>query len=229
MLIRINYGKLVSGLIIAGIDEAGRGPCIGPMVLGIAVMHKSDESKLLEIGVKDSKQLAPDVRTRQSIQLKQCLLEFGFEKIHAQELDELMDRKSLNEIEAMKIASLLNGLKNKPEVVFVDSPDVIPKNFAVRIKKYLNFAPTIFSEHKADQNHPIVSAASVLAKVQRDREIELLAEKHGELGSGYPHDEITINFLKKWLETNDSFPSFVRKKWLTNQRMLNEKFQTKLF
>lgn len=215
-------------MLIAGIDEAGRGPCLGPMVLAVATIEKKKEDILLEIGVKDSKLLSPEQRTEQNSQLKDILNEFSFTAIDANEIDSLRDWKSLNEIEAMRIGLLLNGLKQKPELVFIDSPDIIQDNFGKRIRKYINFETTLKTEHKADFNYPIVGAASIIAKVERDRCIEVLAKKHGNIGSGYPHDPITIKFLKEFIAKNKALPSFARKSWITSQEMLNKEFQKKL-
>src|SRR3989338_588062 len=112
-------------MLIAGIDEAGRGPCIGPLVISVACIEKRDEEKLIELGVKDSKLLSARERERQFRELKKILKEFRFVRIEAEEIDSLRDRKSLNEVEAMRVGELLEGLEEKPEVVYVDSPDVI--------------------------------------------------------------------------------------------------------
>jgi len=216
-------------MLIAGIDEAGRGPVLGPMVLAVCCIHKRDEEKLLELGVKDSKLLSAKERERQFSVIKSIAKEFNSIHVSAKEIDFLRDRKSLNEIEAMRIGMLLNELKEKPEIVFVDSPDNIEKNFEKRIRTYLNFDCIIKSEHKADLNYPIVSAASIIAKVERDLEIKKLAEKYGELGSGYPGDEVTIKFLDDWMKSNEVLPEFARNSWDTSRRLLDKKFQKKLF
>jgi len=215
-------------MLIAGVDEAGRGPCLGPMVMAIATIKKKQEDKLLEIGVKDSKLLSAEERERQLGELQPVLKEFSFGAIGASEIDRLRDRKSLNEIEAMKIGALLNGLKKKPDVVFVDSPDILQENFAKRIRKYIDFETVLKTEHKADINYPIVSAASIIAKVERDAMIAKLAAKHGEIGSGYSHDPLTIKFLKDFVAKNKCLPEFARKSWLTSQNMLNKEMQKKL-
>src|SRR3989338_3229248 len=115
-------------MLIAGVDEAGRGPMFGPMVLGIYVLDKNDEQSLIDLGVKDSKLLQENVREKLEPQLKKKALEFKLQSIQALELDALMDRNSLNEIEAMKIGQAMNGLKKKPEIVFIDSPDPLASN-----------------------------------------------------------------------------------------------------
>ncbi len=216
-------------MLIAGIDEAGRGPCLGPMVLAVTSIEKSNEEKLIELGVKDSKLLSPKERQRQYSEIKKLVKEFFLTKITAEEIDSLRDRKSLNEVEAMRAGFLLNSLKRKPEVIYVDSPDILSENFGKRIKKYISFDAIIKSEHKADVNYPIVSAASVIAKVERDREIEMLSKKYGDIGTGYPGDEDTIKFIKNYLHQFKSLPAIARKSWLTNQRILDERFQKKLF
>ncbi|MFH1256499.1 MAG: ribonuclease HII [Candidatus Diapherotrites archaeon] len=216
-------------MLIAGVDEAGRGPCLGPMVLAVASIEKKEEDSLLEIGVKDSKLLSAKQREEQFGKITKAVKEFSFTAISAEEIDSLRDRKSLNEIEAMRIGALLNGLKRKPEIVFIDSPDCISGNFAKRIKKFISFETMLVAEHKADVNYPIVSAASIIAKVHRDDEIKKLEREFGRIGSGYPHDEDTIAFLKGFLKKNKSLPSFARKSWITSQNMLEEQFQKKLF
>ncbi len=216
-------------MLIAGVDEAGRGPMFGPMVLGITVIEKADEEFFQELGVKDSKVLTESTRDQLEPQIKKRVKEFVLTSIQAVELDALMIRYSLNEIEAMKIAQALNSLKNKPEIVFIDSPDPLASNFAERIKKYISFNCILRSEHKADQNHVVCSAASVLAKVERDRQIKALHKIHGNFGSGYPSDENTVNYLRNWLKKNNKVPEFCRVKWESTQRLLTEKMQTKLF
>jgi len=198
------------------------------MVMAVAVIEKSREAELLELGVKDSKLLSEKERNRQLPEIKKIAREFASVHISPKELDMHMARYSLNEIEAMKAAHLLNMLKEKPEVVYIDSPDTVQSNFAVRIKRYLDFDAILRAEHRADMNYPVVSAASVIAKVERDREIAKLAKKHGEIGSGYSHDEVTIKFIERHLKEHGKLPDFVRKAWETNKRLLNERLQTKL-
>lgn len=216
-------------MIIAGIDEAGRGPAVGPMVMAVAVIEKDNEEELREIGVKDSKLLSIAARERQFGQIRNMLIEHRTVHISAKEIDELRIRKSLNEIEAMRAAHLLNNLKVKPSVVFIDSPDPKSSTFADRIRKYLSFNCILKAEHKADINYPIVSAASILAKVERDLKIRKLEDELGvKIGTGYSHDEDTITFIKSWLEKNNSLHECVRKSWATSIRLQDERLQSKL-
>ena len=216
-------------MLIAGIDEAGRGPCIGPLVMAITLIEKENEDQLIELGVKDSKLLSVQERERQLPEIKKIVIEYYSSHASAKQLDELMLKKSLNEIEAMHAAKLINKLKKKPDLVYVDSPDTIMEEFGKRIQKYISSPVKIISEHKADMNYPIVSAASVIAKVERDEEIKKLSKEYGEVGSGYPGDEKTINFLKKYLAKNKCVPKCARTAWQTIKRLDAERFQTKLF
>ena len=183
----------------------------------------------MEIGVKDSKLLTVQKRHECLAQLKDYTKETNFTLIPPEELDLLMDRKSLNEIEAMRIGFLLNNLKVKPDVVYLDAPDPIAHSFTKRVRKYVSFNTVLKSEHKADLTYPVVSAASIVAKVNRDAAIDDLAQEFGTLGSGYSHDERTIAFIKKYVKEHKKLPSFARRSWDTSRRLLDEEFQQKLF
>lgn len=219
-------------MLIAGVDEAGRGPAIGPMVLAVAVVSSEKEDVLHELGARDSKLIPEPERERLYPLMKQNLSAFATYHLSAPEMDALMERDSLNEIEAMKIGSLLNDLPEKPELVYVDSPDPVASNFARRIENYISYKPKIIAEHKADVNYPIVSAASILAKVERDdviKKIQAQYDSFGDIGSGYSHDERTITFLKKYLSMHQVLPDCARQKWGTNVRLMDARYQTKLF
>ena len=212
-------------MLIAGIDEAGRGPVIGPMVLGCVVID-SEDKRLEGIGVKDSKKLSPKKREALYDSIKGIAKESACAHVSASEIDELRKRMSLNELEALKVGELLDGLGCKPDVLYVDAPDRIEKRFSERIKGY-GVKARIVSRHGADSTYPVCSAASILAKVERDREIKALAAVHGEIGSGYPCDPVTIKFLRSCLE-KEGYPEIVRHSWDTASRLLGEKRQRRL-
>jgi ribonuclease HII len=199
------------------------------MVLGAVVIEKEAEERLREIGVKDSKQLTPRQREDMEQPVRDASRAYATISVQADEIDALMERKSLNEIEAMKIAALLNGLPAKPDVVYIDSPDTIAANFAKRITPYLSFDCKLKSEHKADIKYPVVSAASILAKVERDRALHALEPIWGPLGTGYPHDPVTIAFLEKYAADHKKLPIICRHQWETSQRILSSVHQQKLF
>lgn len=211
--------------MIIGVDEAGRGCIIGPMVICAAAINPLDEYKLKEMGVKDSKKLSP--RQREGLYGKVGrLTKYTTVKIAASELNELMDRHNLNEIEAMKIAHAIDSLGIRDATVYVDSPDNVPAKFARRIEKYLKTRVKIVSANKADDTYVIVGAASIIAKVTRDREIEKIKRETGiDFNSGYTSDP----FTQKVIAHRKDYPQlekYLRTKWSTlrveKQRKLPE-------
>jgi ribonuclease HII len=134
-----------------------------------------------------------------------------------------MDKMSLNEIEALKIAELIKKQDNV-KTAYIDSPDSIASNFSKRIKRYLPKTKVkLISENKADRNHPIVSAASIVAKTKRDEIIEQIKkELKYDFNSGYTSDPITIEYVKNNL-TNTKLNQYIRHKWKTLERLKQAK------
>ncbi len=212
-------------MIVAGIDEAGRGPCFGPMALSIAVIDTEIEKELKIAGVKDSKEILPKKREKLLEEIKEKALEYHTIIMEPKEINSLMVRYSLNEIEAMKVGELINKLDENPEKIFVDSPDNPASNFEKRIRKYLskeNAKAKIVSENKADSKYVVVGAASIIAKVTRDKEIESLCKKYGDFGSGYPADPKTKAFLENYVKENEKLPPFSRIFWKTCENALEK-------
>ena len=214
---------------IAGIEEAGRGPVIGPMVMAITVIQSANESILREIGVKDSKMLSPIQRTKLFEQLKEVLKIYKFLIISPREIDAALGSKStnLNWLEADKSVELVNLIPMNIEIdgLYIDCPSTNTAAWSSYVKTRLtrNYG-CLVAEHKADQNYPIVSAASIIAKVIRDQEIEKIKTKYQvDFGSGYTSDPRTINFLEQWVKEHKNLPDFVRKSWKTVSRILNKK------
>ncbi len=201
--------------LTAGADEAGRGCVIGPLVICIASIEQDNEKELVTLGAKDSKVLSPSSRERIYEKLKK-VCKFKLIKITAEELNSSMKKHSLNEIEAMKISEGLKG--EKFSVFYVDSPDTDKERFAKRIQKY-GIKMKIVSEHKADSKFPIVSAASIAAKVERDAEIGRIKQELGyDFNSGYTSDPITIDYIKKNLG-DKRLQKYLRMEWVTIDRM----------
>jgi ribonuclease HII len=152
--------------------------------------------------------------------VKQTALEYKIVLISPVEIDRMRKKISLNELEAVKIAQMLHSLKTKPGKILIDAADSVEENYTKRITSCLqkidkNFRiPEIISEHKADDKYVEVSGASILAKVERDRQVEKLRQKHGNFGSGYPSDETTQKHIKELLK-NGPLPDYVRKSWNT--------------
>ena len=207
--------------MISGVDEAGRGSVIGPLVVAGVSFNEEDLSKLIEIGVKDSKLLSPERREELALQIREFALISYVIFLSPAEIDTVVECKrklhKLNRLEAQAMAKVITILK--PDVIYVDASDVLEKRFGEHIAENLNFTPKIISEHKADVTYPVVSAASIIAKVERDRVILQLQKKHGNIGCGYPSDPNTVNFLENWIRKFGSYPDFVRKSWKTAKRV----------
>ncbi|MCX8189906.1 MAG: ribonuclease HII [Candidatus Diapherotrites archaeon] len=215
-------------IFVAGIDEAGRGPVLGPLVICGALASKEQEEQLIELGVRDSKELSPKKRSSMFSKIKNIVQDYAIVKISAAELNNLMPTKSLNEIEAFKAAQIIEQLRPRPEIVIVDAPDVIQENYGKRIQKYLSYRPLIKSEHFADSKYAVVSAASILAKVERDAEISEYVNKYGDIGSGYWHDPATKKFIEKYVEENGKLPPFARSLWDPAIKTLESKLQKRI-
>ena len=210
---------------VAGVDEAGRGCVIGPLVVAGVLVAEKNLSALTRLGVKDSKLLSPKKRETLSTKIKELADKQHVIKLAPTEIDRAVEsnRKlhKLNRLEAQTMAKIINTLK--PDEAFVDAADVIEERFKHHIQETLTIKTKITSKHKADKIYPIISAASIIAKVERDREIAALRAAHGDFGSGYLTDPKTMLFLKTWLQTHDDYPSCVRKSWKPAKQAKNEK------
>ena len=208
-------------MLISGVDEAGRGPVIGPLVIAGVSIDENDLPELVELGVKDSKLLSPQRRERLASQIKKLALNYHIILLSPAEIDRVVESRrklhKLNRLEAQGMARVIAVLK--PDVVYVDASDILADRFGDHITENLSFSPKIICEHKADVNYPIVSAASIIAKVERDKVISQLQKKHGNIGCGYPSDSNTIKFLEDWIRKFGSYPDFVRKSWKTAKRI----------
>lgn len=203
---------LMSQMRIAGIDEAGKGPVIGPLVVCGVACSGNMIKKLSEIGVRDSKKLTSDKRKKIAEKLKK-MLDWEVVVIHANELDRMMGGKTVNEILKDCCVQIISKLD--PDVVYVDSFDVRPERLAGELEKLTG--KKVIAKHRAEEE-PIVAAASIIAKHTRDDIIEQLKEKYGNFGSGYASDAITRRWLEKKLMSG-KIPDIVRKKWKTLDRI----------
>ncbi|TFF85988.1 MAG: ribonuclease HII [Promethearchaeota archaeon] len=191
------------------------------VICGITFLS-SDLEYLSRLGVKDSKKLSPNKRKDLAYHLKQKCASCKITIVSVNEIDERINRKiTLNRLEELKMADIIEHLR--AEEVYIDAADVDEKRFGRSIHMLLNFSPElIVSEHKADEKYPIVSAASIVAKYERDAIIEQLKKEYGDFGSGYTSDSKTIDFLRQWIIEKRSIPFFARKSWETTKKLLEE-------
>ncbi|MDD4136467.1 MAG: ribonuclease HII [Methanoregula sp.] len=210
--------------MICGVDEAGKGSVLGPMV--VAAVAVPSEDTLDDLGVKDSKILTAKERERlYPLIRKRCRV--ATVRLDAQEIDAVRLEMTLNAAVARAHAQVINKLS--PSRAYVDACDVNCFRYAEMVKSNLDRTCEIVSEHHADEKFPVVSAASIIAKVTRDRAIVTLAKKYGEIGSGYPSDPVTIRFLTAWIDEHKAPPPIARKSWKTVSTILAKREQTTLF
>ncbi len=224
-----------------GIDDAGRGPVIGPMILAGCLIDDKIATKFKKWGVRDSKQLTSKRREFLAQKIKDEAETFEIVMADADEINTKQDSgTNLNDLEALKTAKIINKINNQissedhSEVrkirVVVDCPStsiVKWRDFLMtKIKDLSNLE--IVCEHKADKNHVSVSAASILAKSEREKEMNKLKKKYGdEIGSGYTSDPATSKFLIKNVNKHKDSGIF-RKNWITWKKAQAKTEQKKL-
>jgi ribonuclease HII len=214
---------------VAGIDEAGKGPCIGPLVVCGVVIDDKKELELKLLGVRDSKKLTPLKRTVFAEKIREIAEKVEVVKILPEEIDSALASVSsnLNLLEAEKISQIINKLKGDKVILDCPSPNI--NQFVIDVKKNVKgTSPDIIAEHKADDNHLVVAAASIIAKVTRDNEIEKLKKQYGcDFGSGYMSDETTQKFLKENWENSKYLP-IIRRSWESWKKLKRDKGQKRL-
>lgn len=206
----------------AGIDEAGRGPILGPLVVaGVAV---DDPAPLVALGCRDSKVLSPEKRSSIRRRLEAVPgIRIEVRRIEAATLDAERARRSLNDIELERFRDIARALA--ADRVVVDAADVDAKRFGRELARGLPPSMQIVSEHRADANHVTVAAASIVAKVERDAAIAELARRlerkiNLPLGSGYPSDPLTVAFLAAWRDEFGDLPPETRRSWAPARALL---------
>jgi ribonuclease HII len=226
----------VVSIIICGGDEAGRGAILGPLVISLVSVKKSSVSSLTDAGVRDSKMLSPKKRAKLFGEIGRIATDIKVDKIYPNEINDAMRNGiSLNELEAVHFARLFDTIESDIDAVYLDSPDVVAEKFGIRFNMSSSKRTRvvgikskrvegeksirIIAEHKADSTYPVVSAASIIAKVTRDREVKKLEHALGiKIGSGYPSDNTTIEAIKKNMD-NAALHDNTRKYWRTMDRI----------
>ena len=217
-----------------GIDDAGRGPVIGPMVLAGVLIDEATEKKFRRLGVTDSKKLTAKRREFLAEKIRELAETFEVVLAYPDEIDRKNhDGINLNDLEAIKSAEIIDKINKgfKKIKVIIDCPSVSIAKWSDYLKtKVENLSNLeIACEHKADKNHIAVSAASILAKSEREKQMTKLKEKYGEqIGSGYCSDPKTCSFLEKNAKKHAKEGIF-RQTWETWKRACANLGQKKLF
>ena len=172
---------------------------------------------LREIGVKDSKQLSPSRREALYPEIIRVARKVKWLGISPGEIDEIVTwgrrLRKLNYLEAVYFAKVIDELGARR--VTVDAADVLPGRFRNDIVAHLERPCEVTALHKADRDFPVVSAASIVAKVERDRAVALLRQEYGDFGSGYPSDPLTRTFFVDRMKRGEPLPGYVRRSWKT--------------
>jgi ribonuclease HII len=211
------------GILVGGVDEAGRGSIIGPLVVAGIGIRESKIALLYEMGIKDSKSLSPKSRARLFGEIMKIVDSVCIHKIDPVEVDGSVSLRELNRLEAKVMASIINTIG--ADEVYVDCCDVNPQRYREYLECHLTCKPRLHSMHHADAINMVVSAASIIAKITRDQEIQHIRSKYGSIGSGYPSDERTMRFIQEWVTKNGSAPEFTRKSWKPLRLMLDHMTQ----
>ncbi|MEM4274728.1 MAG: ribonuclease HII [Candidatus Nitrosocaldaceae archaeon] len=200
-------------MLIAGIDEAGRGSIIGPLVIAYVIVKEEDLSLLRSLGVKDSKMLSKKKRSTLANEIEKIAHKIVVRELSAREID---NRSTLNKLELNAIIELIDRARS--DFIYIDSFDVKTDRLEKIIAESIEYDATIHASHKADRDNLVVSAASIIAKVNRDNAIEKL-RCYGSIGSGYPSDPYTREFVANCM-SNNFYPEFIRYSWKSVKNIL---------
>ncbi len=217
---------------VLGVDEAGRGPVLGPLVVAAVLVR--DPSELQQLGVADSKTLTPVRRTFLCNKI-QRIVDSEVVELPALDIDSLRATMTMNQIEvqlfATVTATLLGRWEGSAVDLQLDAADVNPDRFGSQVYERVAAVSAriarVISEHRADATYPAVSAASIVAKVRRDERIARIEEdlrrldpRCGPMGSGYPSDPRTVAFMERWIRAHGVLPPHTRATWETARRLL---------
>jgi ribonuclease HII len=196
-----------------GVDEAGKGPVLGPMVAACVVgdpaaLPAVDDSKALSAARRET--LAGQLRDDSGVQIS--VARVPTERIDDPTTDMNTLTVAAHAETLEQVASGLSGV--------VDACDTNADRFARRVEEKVDTSLEIHAEHAADETYPLVSAASVIAKVERDKAIDALQREYGDVGSGYPSDPTTRAFLEEYVEEHGQLPACARTSWKTSKDVI---------
>jgi ribonuclease HII len=204
-----------------GLDEAGRGSLVGPLVVGGFLVPESRLLDLAGLGAKDSKLLSASER----VMVYRRLASVGRAvsvSLSPRTIDRYVADGRLNRLEAEAMASLIH--EAGPSCAYVDACDPVAERFGTLVSRLSRCPTVVIARHRADRDLPVVGAASIVAKVRRDRALERLRATLGpELGSGYPSDERTVKFVRGTLAAAGPLPPWLRRSWETTARLMRER------
>lgn len=212
-----------------GADEAGKGPVLGPMV---AAAVRTDPAALPD-GIDDSKRVSPSRREAIAADLRASDdVDVGLGVISTDRIDD--PETDMNSLTVAAQVEAVAAVAREGDTVVVDAGDVSEDRFGRRIREGVADSGVqieVVSEHGADETHLVVGAASIVAKVERDAKVGELAEEYAEygpVGSGYPSDPKTREFLKRYVAETGELPACARQSWSTCADLLAANEQSSL-
>jgi len=205
-----------------GVDEAGKGPVLGSM---FAAAVRADPETLPE-DVGDSKGIPPERREQLAAAIHEAadavaLAEISVERIDSEETD-------MNELTVAAHAEALSQVAEDGDEGYVDAGDTNAVRFEGNVAEQVGTTVELRAEHGADETYPIVGAASIVAKEAREAHVARLAAEYGPVGSGYPSDPDTREFLREYVLEHDVLPDCARRSWQTSQDALAAAEQSSL-
>ena len=203
---------------VVGIDEAGRGAWVGPLVVGAVAVPRDELPAIVATGARDSKTLSPARREEILARLERCA-RLGVVEASPDEVDRHVTFGQLNELEARLFGTVARPFA--PAELRVDACDANARRFGARVAHHAGPNVRVLARHHADATDPLVGAASIVAKVRRDRAIRALSGRLGEeVGSGYPSDPVTVAFVRRTVLPGAALPPWLRGSWATTRRII---------
>lgn len=212
-----------------GVDEAGKGPVFGSMFAAAVCL---EEPTRLPDGIADSKRVAAKRRDELAAALRSDdRIRVGVAEITTDQIDD--PATDMNELAVSAHAGAIEAatVDLEPDCGvsgLCDACDTDAERFARRVSKRCELEATIDARHGADDDSALVGAASIVAKVERDRHVAAIAAEYGDVGSGYPSDPTTRKFLESYVREHGELPPFARSSWSTCADVLAEASQTSL-
>jgi ribonuclease HII len=204
-----------------GVDEAGKGPVLGSMFAAAVRADPAD----LPADVGDSKTIDAERREELAAEIRE-VGRVGVAEVTVAEIDD--PETDMNTLTVDAHARALERAAGDGASAIVDAGDTNAVRFGTRLEDRLSVAVDVRAEHAADENHAVVGAASIVAKVARDAHVDALAAKYGPLGSGYPSDPATREFLEAYVEEFGDLPPCARESWQTSRDVLTAAAQASL-
>ncbi len=205
-----------------GVDEAGKGPVLGSM---FAAAVRIDPDDLPE-GVADSKSLSAQRRRDLASEIRGRAHAVGVAEIPVARIDD--PETGMNGLTVAAQAEALAAAARDGDEVYADAGDTNAVRFERNVAEAAPVDADLRAEHGADESYPVVSAASIVAKVERDAHVGTLAAEYGDLGSGYPGDPATRAFLREFVAENGRLPDCARESWQTSRDVLAAAEQSSL-